>query len=166
MAARGPVVERAKGHEDFLIFRDAILRSKDDRASVSQVKQIAVRVPYEFIREAEREDVGALIVIKRGVKGGGDKFLTDIQTVHVEDRRGVGRIAGIAILKGIYPACITSEDVVRGVGGEACAGEEAKFTRYAGGGLDRKKAVRRVQTMGKDVGVTGEKGARIGGEGV
>ena len=159
-------MERAKGHEDFLIFRDAGMRAEDNRASLTEMKQIAIRVPYEFICKAEREDVGALIVIKRGVKGGGDESLTDIHTVHVENRRGVGRIAGIAILKGMHPACVTSENVVRGVGGEACAGEEAKFTRYAGGGLDRKEAVRGVQTMGKDVGVTGEKGARIGGEGV
>ena len=124
-------MKRAKGHEDFLIFRNAGMRSEDDRASISEMKQIAIRVPYEFVRKTEREDVGALSMRERGVKGSGD-----IQTVHVENRRGKGGIAGIAILKGVDPARVASENVVRGVGRETSTGEKTIFTRNAGGWLD------------------------------
>ena len=64
------------------------------------------------------------------------------------------------------PTRIAAKNMVRRVGIKAGAAKEAKFARDARGGLDKEEGMRRVQTVGESVGVTGEERTWLGGEGV
>ena len=123
-------------------------------------------MPDEFVRKAEREYVRALTMVEGRVEGCGDKTLTNVQAVHVKGRGSEGGEAGIAIFRCMDPTRIAAKNMVRRVGIKAGAAKEAKFTRDARGGLYKEEGVRRVQTVGESVGVTGEERTWLGGEGV
>ena len=61
MSQGGPVMLRAKSHEDFSVVRKSPMRPHKDCASIAKIEMVAARVPDEFVGEAVGEHEEALV---------------------------------------------------------------------------------------------------------
>jgi hypothetical protein len=89
--------------------------------------------------------------------------MTNVQTVHVEDRRGERGEACVAILKGVNPSSVAAEDIVDRMRGEASAGKETRLSGDAKRVLNIEKSVSRMKTVSHSLWMSREKGTRLGG---